>query len=79
MTILKRTNYFYPATMLDKLAEEKQRTGVPMAEIIRRVMTAYFEGGSSAGMLQVAKIKNGAFEWLPDVTVPDNARVYVDA
>jgi predicted DNA-binding protein len=36
-----RTNFFFPQPMLDRLKAAKERTGIPMSEIIRRAIEDY--------------------------------------
>jgi len=35
---MKRTNFYFPIPMLDRLAAAKMLTGVPVSEIIRRAV-----------------------------------------
>jgi len=35
---MKRTNFYYPTTMLARLKAAKAKTGVPVSEIIRRAV-----------------------------------------
>jgi predicted HicB family RNase H-like nuclease len=37
---MKRVNYFIPPDMVDRLKEQKERTGVPVAEFVRRAIEA---------------------------------------
>lgn len=40
---MKRTNFFFPADMLDRLKAAKLQTGVPVSEIIRRAVEVYLK------------------------------------
>lgn len=33
---MKRTNYYYPTELLKRLKEAKQKTGIPVSEMLRR-------------------------------------------
>ena len=35
---LKRTNFYFPITMLERLKSAKAKTGIPVSEIIRRAV-----------------------------------------
>jgi predicted DNA-binding protein len=38
---MKRTNYYYPEPLLKQLKVLSKKTGVPVAELIRRAITEY--------------------------------------
>lgn len=40
---MKRTNFFFPVEMLDRLKRAKIQTGMPVSEIIRRAVDAYLK------------------------------------
>ncbi len=40
---MKRTNFYYPETMLARLKAASQKLGLPVSEIIRRAIDAYLE------------------------------------
>lgn len=40
---MKRTNFFFPEEMLDRLKAAKIKTGIPVSEIIRRSVEAYLQ------------------------------------
>ncbi len=46
---MKRTNIHLTEQQLKNLAAETKRTGVPMAEIIRRLVDAHFSKGKKNG------------------------------
>lgn len=37
---MTRVNYFIPSKMVERLKEQKERTGVPVAEFVRRAIEA---------------------------------------
>jgi predicted DNA-binding protein len=41
--VMKRTNYFYPAAMLARLKAISRKTGLPVAELIRRAIDEYLK------------------------------------
>jgi len=38
---MKRTNYYYPEPLLKALKTMSKKTGLPVAELIRRAITEY--------------------------------------
>lgn len=40
---IKRTNFFFPEEMLERLKAAKLQTGIPVSEIIRRAVEAYLK------------------------------------
>lgn len=40
---MKRTNFFFPEQMLNRLKEAKLKTGIPVSEIIRRAVEKYLK------------------------------------
>ena len=40
---MKRTNFFFPQEMLDRLKQAKDKTGLPVSEIIRRAIDDYLK------------------------------------
>jgi predicted DNA-binding protein len=40
---MKRTNFYFPERMLERLKEAKQKTGIPVSEIIRRAIESYLK------------------------------------
>lgn len=38
---MKRTNFFFPEQMLDRLKAAKDKLGIPVSEIIRRAIEDY--------------------------------------
>lgn len=40
---MKRTNFHFPESMLDRLKAAKLKTGIPMVEVIRRAIEAYLK------------------------------------
>jgi predicted DNA-binding protein len=38
---VKRTNFYYPEALLDRLAKLRERTGIPVSEHIRRAVEEY--------------------------------------
>ena len=38
---MKRTNYYYPEPLLEALKALSKKTGLPVAELIRRAITEY--------------------------------------
>ena len=38
---MKRTNFFFPEQMLDRLKAAKDKLGIPMSELIRRAIEDY--------------------------------------
>ena len=40
---MKRTNFYFPQEMLDRLQKESTKSGVPMSEIIRRAVDAWLK------------------------------------
>lgn len=40
---MKRTNIFLPTPMLERIARISEKTGLPMAEIVRRAIEAYLK------------------------------------
>jgi len=37
---MKRTNFYFPQPLLDRLAAESKKSGVPMSELLRRALEA---------------------------------------
>ena len=40
---MKRTNFYFPEQMLDRLKAAKDKLGIPMSEVIRRAIEDYSE------------------------------------
>jgi predicted DNA-binding protein len=40
---MKRTNFSFPESMLERLKAAKQQTGIPVSEILRRAVEAYLK------------------------------------
>jgi len=40
---MKRTNFSFSESMLDRLKAAKQQTGIPVSEILRRAVEAYLK------------------------------------
>lgn len=40
---MKRTNFYFPDSILERLKAAKEKTGVPVSEIIRRAVDAYLK------------------------------------
>ena len=40
---MKRTNFFFPEEILERLKAAKLQSGVPVSEIIRRAVEAYLK------------------------------------
>lgn len=40
---MKRTNYYFPEQLLEKLKDAKKQTGLPVSEIIRRAISEYLK------------------------------------
>lgn len=40
---MKRTNFFFPEQMLERLKAAKLSSGIPVSEIIRRAVEAYLK------------------------------------
>lgn len=40
---LKRTNFYFPKSTLERLKEASASTGLPMSEIMRRALDEYLE------------------------------------
>ncbi|WP_083758062.1 ribbon-helix-helix domain-containing protein [Polaromonas naphthalenivorans] len=40
---MKRTNFFFPEEMLERLKAAKLHTGIPVSEIIRRAVETYLK------------------------------------
>ncbi|MDE3023078.1 MAG: ribbon-helix-helix domain-containing protein [Pseudomonadota bacterium] len=40
---MKRTNFYFPQSLLDRLKAAKEKTGVPVSEIIRRAVDKYLK------------------------------------
>jgi predicted DNA-binding protein len=40
---MKRTNFYFPEALLERLKAAKEKTGVPVSEIIRRAVEAYLK------------------------------------
>lgn len=41
MLVMKRTNFYFPQPLLDRLQKESAKSGVPMSEILRRAADAW--------------------------------------
>lgn len=40
---MRRTNYYYPEEMLERLRALSKKTGAPVSELIRRAIQAYLK------------------------------------
>jgi predicted DNA-binding protein len=40
---MKRTNFYFQESMLERLKSAKQKTGVPVSEMIRRAVDAFLK------------------------------------
>jgi hypothetical protein len=41
--IMTRTNFYFPESLLERLKAAKDKTGVPVSEIMRRAVDAYLK------------------------------------
>jgi hypothetical protein len=89
---MKRTSFFLPDDLRDRLAAESQRSGVPVAELVRRYLDAmappitigfgglrkYLDRQGSLKVL-VLSAREGKFLVEPDGKDFSNIQIWVDA